>query len=359
MELPPPAGLVDHYSHPVVHGELGLGTFERRLATAVTGSDAGTSRAGSFFDSVTGLALLRWCPPLLGLEPHASPARYLARRRELGGYAATRALLRGSGISDLLVDVAAGAPAWPGEPASVAELASAASGRAHELVDLDQLAAQVAATSGSVLAHLRNLDAALESTARSAAAFTCAGAPLAAEPSATGPPGPVEVARAASATLRGRGGAQTAALRHHLFRQALETGRPVQLRCGDPAPLAPLLGAVAGHGTVVLLPEGGRRHCRTAAELAAVHGHVYADTGPDPTPVLGLAPFGKLMFSTRARLLPELHVVRARQFGRAMERALGAWVAEGECTAATARRIAARIGGGTARAVYRLEVPVG
>lgn len=31
----------------------------------------------TFFDTQTGFAVPRWCPPLLGLEPHCPPARYL------------------------------------------------------------------------------------------------------------------------------------------------------------------------------------------------------------------------------------------------------------------------------------------
>lgn len=97
--------LVDQYSHGVLHGELGLGAFERRLAAAVGESAPGEgAAAGSFFDSRVGLAVRRWCPPLLGLEPDCSAVSYLARRRELGAYTAGRTLLRASGIKVFLVD---------------------------------------------------------------------------------------------------------------------------------------------------------------------------------------------------------------------------------------------------------------
>src|ERR1051325_95427 len=72
--------LVAQYVHGVLRTELGLGTFEAQLARTEGPPAPGTT----LFDTQTGFAVRRWCPPLLGLEPHCPPARYLARRRELG-----------------------------------------------------------------------------------------------------------------------------------------------------------------------------------------------------------------------------------------------------------------------------------
>ncbi|MBI0384692.1 amidohydrolase, partial [Streptomyces albiflaviniger] len=73
MTLPP---LVDQHSHGTVDGELGVGSFETHLAAA---AGSGAAPAGTtFFDSWTGLAVRRWCPPLLGMEPHCAPVSYLA-----------------------------------------------------------------------------------------------------------------------------------------------------------------------------------------------------------------------------------------------------------------------------------------
>ncbi|MGW7331302.1 amidohydrolase, partial [Streptomyces sp. NPDC054840] len=87
IETPP---LVDQYCHGVLRTELGLGTFEAQLMRSAGPPAAGTT----FFDTQTGFAVRRWCPPLLGLEPHAAPAMYLARRRELGVAETARRLLR-------------------------------------------------------------------------------------------------------------------------------------------------------------------------------------------------------------------------------------------------------------------------
>ncbi|MFF4953715.1 amidohydrolase [Streptomyces chattanoogensis] len=347
--LPSPADqppLIDQYSHGAVHGELGLGSFETHLAGAA-GAHGPAPAGTSYFDSWTGLALRRWCPPLLGLEPHCPPARYLARRRELGAFRAGRLLLRGSGIGTFLLEAGA-----PSELTSATELAAAAQARAHEVVRLESLAEQVADTSGSVDSFVGYTAEALYAAAQHATAFAsgatyCDGhAPQAGE-----------VRRAADRWLRGRRPGQRLAepaLVRHLLWSAMATGLPLQLHCPDPRPLAGFLRATAGIGAdVVLLP--GAPHHRPAAQLAAEHSHVYADAGPRPEETLAQAPFGKLLFSSGARGLPELYVTGARFFVRALERVVREWTEEGLCTAADGRRIAGMVGSGTARRVYRLD----
>ncbi|MFG3255565.1 amidohydrolase [Streptomyces sp. NPDC048172] len=373
----PSGRLVDQHGYGVLHAELGLATFETHLAAETGGVAPGH---GSFYDSGPGLAVRRWCPPLLGLEPHCAPARYLARRRELGAFAAARALLRGSGIGGFLVDTSTAAPGTAGTSrtartsrtpgahglTSPTELAAAAGGRAREAVCLESLAAQVADTSGSVRAFLANTAEALHAAARGAAAFVVGAAFREGEP-----PGPAEVLRAAGHWLRRRAEAAALPLRRitgraappyeepepvlvrHLLWSAVATGRPVQLRCGDPAPLEDFLRATVGLGTeVVLLAR--RPHHRAAARLAAAFPHVHADVGPRPAETLAEAPFAKLLFSTGAGALPELYVVRARAFTGALGALLSEWVAEGVCAPGDASRIAARVGSGNASRLYRL-----
>ncbi|MGW7552146.1 amidohydrolase [Streptomyces rimosus] len=343
--LPP---LVDQYGHGVLHGDLGLGAFEAHLAAASGGH--GPAPAGTtFFDSWTGLGVRRWCPPLLGLEAHCPPARYLARRRELGAYRATRLLLRGSGIATFLL--AAGAPS---ELTSAAELAAAAEAGAHEVIRLEPLAEQIADTSGSVDSFIGYTAEAVYAATQDATAFASAAAFCEGRAPEAG-----EVRRAADRWLRDRRPGERLTdptLLRHLLWSAVATGVPVQLHCPDPQPLTGFLRATAGLGTDVVLLPRPPHHAR-AAELAAVHPHVYADAGPYPGDTLARAPFGKLLFSTGARALPELYVTGARFFVRALERVVREWTEEGMCAPADARRITAMIASGTARRVYRLEAP--
>lgn len=177
------ASLVDQYCHGVLRTELGLATFEAQLG--------GTARAPApapgttFFDTQTGFAVRRWCPPLLGLEPHCPPARYLARRRELGVLETGRRLLRSTGISTYLVDTG-----LPGDLTGPAEIAATGAAEAHEIVRLEPLAERVADVSGGAGTFLAGLAESVHVAADSAVAFSSvagARAGLAVSPE---PPGP-------------------------------------------------------------------------------------------------------------------------------------------------------------------------
>ncbi|MFI1288270.1 amidohydrolase family protein [Streptomyces sp. NPDC020792] len=359
--------LVDQHCHGVLRTELGLGTFEARLARTEGPPAPGTT----LFDTQTGFALRRWCPPLLGLEPHCPPARYLARRRELGVLEAGRRLLRGSGITTYLVDTG-----LRGDLTGPGEMAAAGDAAAHEIVRLEPLAEQVADTSGTVDSFLTNLAEAVHGAAAHAVAFTSVagvrhGPALAAEP-----PGPGEVRGAAGRWLAGRqvgGELSDPVLLRHLLWIAVASGRPLQLHAGlggpgsagtGPLPLTDFVRATAGLGTDLVLLCGHPYH-RHAARLAGLFPHVYADSGAALVrtgaraatvlaEILELAPFGKVLFSSGAHGLPELHVLGAHLFRESLERVLGGWVAEGAWCPADAQRVATMVAAENAMRVYGL-----
>ncbi|MFC7817436.1 amidohydrolase family protein [Streptomyces sp. NPDC057367] len=362
--------LVDQYCHGVLRTELGLGTFEAQLARTEGPPAPGTT----LFDTQTGFAVRRWCPPLLGLEPHCPPARYLARRRELGVLEADRRLLRGSGITTYLVDAG-----LPGDLTGPEEMASAAAADAHEIVRLELLAEQVADTSGTVESFLANLAEAVHGAAAHAVAFTSVAGVRHGLALAPEPPGPGEVRGAAARWLSGRevgGELSDPVLLRHLLWIAVAAGLPLQLHAGlgepglridrtDPVLLTDFVRATAGLGTDLVLLHGYPYH-RHAAHLAGVFPHVYADSGAALVrtgaraatvlaEILELAPFGKILFSSGAQGLPELHVVAARLFREALGRVLGTWVAEGAWSLGDAQRVAGMIAAGNAGRVYGLE----
>ncbi|MFF4365762.1 amidohydrolase [Streptomyces sp. NPDC001594] len=360
IETPP---LVDQHCHGVLRSELGLATFEAQLVHSAGPPAPGTT----FFDTQTGFAVRRWCPPLLGLEPHCAPARYLARRRELGAAESARRLLRGSGAGAYLVDTGV-----PGDLTGPKELALAGDAEAFEVVRLESLAEQAADTSGSVTAFLADLAGAVHHAASGAVAFGCGphagyAAALAAHPQ---PPGPGEVRGAAGRWLaaRARGGpVRDPVLLRHLLWSAVTCGLPLQLHTGGAAPeaLTGVARATEGPGARLVL-LGGYPHHRHAARLAAAYPHVHADLGPALArtgaraaavlaELLELAPFGKLLFSSGGRGLPELHAVGALVFREALGRVLGGWVADGAWSWRDADRVAAMLAAGNARRVYRLD----
>ncbi|MFJ9828261.1 amidohydrolase family protein [Streptomyces sp. NPDC101160] len=369
--------LVDQHCHGVLRTELGLGTFETHLGPASptahwarVGGPPPPAAGTTFFDTQTGFAVRRWCPPLLGLEPHCPPARYLARRRELGVLESGRRLLRASGIATYLVDTGpSGDPTGPADLTGPAELAATGAAAAHEIVRLEPLAQRVADAHGTVDAFLGKLTEAVHGAAGGAVAFASAAGlrgGLAAVPE---PPGPGEVRGAAGRWLARRpagGGVDDPVLLRHLLWVALGAGRPLQLYVGDrdPGALAGFAAATGGLGADLVLLHDSPYH-RQAARLAAHFPHVYADLGPVVTRTgaraaavlaefLEQAPFGKLLFSSGARGLPELHVVAARVFRGAVGRVLGAWVADGAWSRTDAQRVAEMIAAGNARRVYGL-----
>ncbi|MFJ8000632.1 amidohydrolase [Streptomyces sp. NPDC096310] len=373
------ASLVDQYGHGVLTTELGLGTFEARLGGTVPAAPGTT-----FFDTQTGVAVRRWCPPLLGLEPHCTPARYLARRRELGSLEVSRRLLRATGISTYLVDTGgAGSPGTAGasdELAGAAETAAMGAARSRETVRLELLAVRAAATADGVGAFLAGLAEAVHTAAASAVALSAAATTrpgLALDPE---PPGPGEVRGAAGRWLAARGSVSGSpvgpvggpvggplldpVLLRHLHWTAVGTGLPLHLETGGGTDAYGLAAATAGIGGPLVLRDTYPYH-RDAARLTGLFPQVHADlgsvlsrTGAGAAMVLAemleSAPFGKLLFSTAARGLPELHLVGARVFRAALERVLGGWVRDGAWSVADARRVAGLIAAGNARRVHAL-----
>src|SRR6266550_3925116 len=92
--------LVDQHCHSVLGADLDRPGFEALLSEAHDRPAPGEST----FDTPLGVAVRRWCAPVLDLPPHAEPDEYLARRAELGAAEANRRLLSAAGLSDLLLD---------------------------------------------------------------------------------------------------------------------------------------------------------------------------------------------------------------------------------------------------------------
>ena len=362
-------GLVDHHCHGVVRHPLDRPTFESYLTESDRPAPEGLSR----FDSQLGLAVRRWCPPLLGLDPHSPPEAYLERRAELAPEKVTRRLLLASGISDYLVDTG-----LDGDLTGPPELAAASGARAHEVVRLEAAAEAVLREGTSATGFASAFADALHEAARTAVAVKSVVAyrhGLDVDPA---PPAAAEVAAAAGAWLAAA--ARTASPRladpvllRHVLWAGIDTGLPLQVHTGfgdpdltlhraDPALLTPFLRA-ASRVDVVLLH--GYPYHRNAAYLAHVFPHVYVDVGLALSHVgaragavlaeiLELAPFGKVLFSTDAYGLPELYVVGAALFREHLGRVLNGWIADGACTAGDAERIAHLVASENARRVYRI-----
>jgi predicted TIM-barrel fold metal-dependent hydrolase len=357
--------LVDHHCHGVRTSTLDRASFEADLTES-----AGPGRWNpSMFDTHAGLAVRRWCAPLLDLAAHPDPDAYVARRAELGAAEVNRRLVGASGIGEFVVDTGYLA----GEVTAPDELAALGHGRGHEIVRLEQVAEQVVGSADYVGAFRGELAARAEHAVgfKSIAAYRVG---LDLEPDR---PSDADVRAAADAWLRqGDPRLSDRVLIRFGIWTALEHGLPLQfhvgygdndvdlLRC-DPLHLAPLLRATQGLGVPIMLLHNYPFH-RNAGYLAQVFDHVFVDVGlamQNVGPagarrvvgeVLELAPFASVLFSTDAFGLAELYVTSTMQFRQALSAVLDEGIREDTWTATDAERIAQAIGAGNAHRVYRL-----
>ncbi|HCA85800.1 MAG TPA: amidohydrolase [Streptomyces sp.] len=364
--------LVDHH----VHGALREDADRAALEQMLTESDRPVPSWMTQFDSQLGFAVRRWCAPVLGLEPHAPAAEYLAARQSLGTPEVTRRLLDAGGIGHYLLETG-----YKGEEIlGVGGMAEASGRPVDEVVRLESVLEETA-RGGVSAAGLP--DAFREALARRTARAVGLKSIVAYrhgfdfDPAR---PTDQEVVRAAGDWLR-----DTAEEGPHrvtdptLLRFALwsgvDRGLPLQLHAGygdpdielhrcDPLLLTRFIRYVEPHGVDLLLLHCYPYH-RNAGYLAQVFPHVFFDvglgvnyTGARSSAVvaesLELAPFAKLLFSSDAWGPPELHHLGALLWRRGMLAALRPWVESGDWHVDDALRVVRMVGRDNARRVYGL-----
>jgi uncharacterized protein len=352
--------LVDQHCHGVLARDLTPAEFAAGLTEA---PDPGGRDP---WHSLLGLAVRRWCAPVLDLPPLVDPAAYLDRRAELGWREVTTRLLRAAGVEHWLVDTGYGGDLGP------AELGG---GTGHEVVRVEQVAEQASARADSAGALLDTVRERLAERAADAVALKSilayrGGLALPADPPAHG-----AIRAAADDWLR----SGSARLSNHVFhawlvheaaRVGAEHGLPLQFHTGfgDPdlhlAAADPVLLTDFIRGArcrVVLL------HCwpyhRGAAYLAHAFGHVSVDIGLT-LPFVGaragavlaetleLAPFDAVLYSSDGCELPELHHLGAALWRHHLGRLLDEWLAEDAITGADAERLAYDFGAGNAHRLH-------
>jgi predicted TIM-barrel fold metal-dependent hydrolase len=366
--------LVDHHVHPALATELSHGEFEELITESDRPVPPGTTR----FDSQLGVAIRRWCAPVLGL-PASVPAQvYTDHRKELGAAEVARRLLRASGIAHLLIDTGYLREGMLGLTA----MADAAGASAEEVVRLEAVAEQaIVAGNGSAAGFAERFRAALwERTT-----FACGVKSIVAyrfgldfDPR---PPTAAEVASAAGTWRRqidSSGVVRIAdpVLLRFLLWAGVDRGLPVQIHTGfgdpdadlrrsDPLLLRGFLELTQERAVPMMLLHCYPYH-RQAGYLAHTYPHAYLDVGLAINHVgaraaavvaesLELAPFGKVLFSSDAWGPPELHYLGALLWRRAAAEVLGGWVESGDWAPTDAIRVAEMIGAQNARRVYRLS----
>lgn len=364
--------LVDHHCHGVVEAEL-TGDEFRSLATE---SDWPAPAGTDSLDSPFGLAVRRFCAPVLGLEPLAPLDDYLARRRSLGAVEANRLLLRSTGTSHYLLDTGI-RDARLTSPDATALRADA---RVREIVRIERVAEDFASES-TAAGFVAKFPETLAARTREAVAVKSIiayrhGFDIPAER-----PSGREVLQAADdwfRTAEESGSFRVTdpvLLRFGLW-SGIDTGLPMQLHTGygdsdvqlfraDPSRLNPLLHATRSLGTNFML-----LHCypfiREAGILAQVFPHVYLDVGlvshylgpsagTSIRQAMEVAPFSKILYSSDSYGLAEHYAVSAASWRTSFAALMDDWIASGWATENDAKRIASMVASENASRVYNLN----
>ncbi len=367
--------LIDHHCHGVAKTDLGLREFESLITESYDPPPPGTSR----FDSPLGLAVLRWCAPVLGLDPFVSPQDYVARRTDLGADAVARSFLREAGLGALLIDTGYRSD----ELHDLRAMGELAAVPVHEIVRLEGVAEAVARSGVDASRYPSAYRDALDEASREAVGFKTIVAYRGGflfDPEA---PDDADVVRAAgpfleTAASKGPRLADPVLLRFGIWsgaRLARERGLPIQFHSGwgdsdlelhlsNPTLLTGLIREFDRLGVNMVF-----LHCypfhRDAAYLASVYGNVYFDVGsamhyhgPSSPRLLEeameVAPFSKLLFSSDAFALAEQYHLGAILFRRGLRQVLDGWIDADLCDPATAGRIAEAIARGNALRIYPL-----
>ena len=337
--------LVDHHVHGYFSAPGDRAAFEEALNEGATGP------VGSGFDLPVGVAVRRWCAPLLGLPPLAPADAYWEARSATPYDDLVRTFLDAAGVERWIVDTGLTPDrVTDPEPRS-------------EVLRLELLMAQVLGEDDPVGAFRARLDAADVVGAKTIAAYRCG-----LDIDWARPDDATVVARARESGERVTDPVLVAFGVHEAAARGLplqvHTGfgdRDLDLLAANPLHLTPLLRSV---GSPVLLLHCYPYH-REAGYLAQAFEHVFFDVGlainhlgARSVALVGeameLAPFGKQLYSSDAYGLPELHFLGAQLWRRAMTEVLGGWVGRGDWSEEDAVRVVDLVARENAGRVYGL-----
>lgn len=361
--------LIDGHCHPLLTRPLDATGFE----LASTEADSPPRAGVSYLDGQLGLAMRRWCSPLLDLPAGAPTGEYLARRSQLGVDVVAGRLLRAARLSHTLVDTGIA----DADLCSAAVVGKVAGAQAREVVRLERVAEQLASDGVDAADFASAYTDALGTATTGAVAVKSVLAyrhGFAIDPKR---PAPAEIRKAAGAWLARAGTPRLddPVLLRFVLWCGVDKGLPVQLHAGfgdrdvalaraDPSLLQPFLEAAEPSNVAIVL-----LHCypfhRQAGWLAQVYPNVYVDVGLTAAQVgaradavlaeyFELAPFGKLLYSSDGYALPELYLVGAAQFRSSLSKLLASWVADRAMPLRDAERLAGQVGSTNARWLYDL-----
>jgi predicted TIM-barrel fold metal-dependent hydrolase len=368
--------LIDHHCHGVSPADLDFTRFQALFSESYRPPAPGTTE----FQKPLGLAIRRFCAPVLDLEPSCPAEAYVERRQALGAAEVNKRFLRGSGLESLLVDTGLRSS----EILDVPGMAAASGRPAHEVVRIEAVAEEVARSCASSAEFAQAFADRLAERAETAVGLKTIVAYRCTFKIDQTAPNAVDVAAAADRWFR-----QAAAsgkfrledptiVRHGLWlggEICRQRKFPMQVHVGfgdpdvymhacDPTHFTDFIAAMEKWEVAITLLHNYPFQ-REAAWLSEVFQNVYYDVGvilnyaaPMSRDILGealeMGKFSKFLYSSDAFGLSELYYLGALLYRRGLQQIMDRWLSEDFCTLKDAEELICMAAYENARRIYPL-----
>jgi predicted TIM-barrel fold metal-dependent hydrolase len=368
--------LIDHHCHGVSPADLDFTRFQALFSESYRPPAPGTTE----FQKPLGLAIRRFCAPVLDLEPSCPAEAYVERRQALGAAEVNKRFLRGSGLESLLVDTGLRSS----EVLDVPGMAAASGRPAHEVVRIEAVAEEVARSCASSAEFAQAFADRLAERAETAVGLKTIVAYRCTFKIDQTAPNAVDVAAAADRWFR-----QAAAsgkfrledptiVRHGLWlggEICRQRKFPMQVHVGfgdpdvymhacDPTHFTDFIAAMEKWEVAITLLHNYPFQ-REAAWLSEVFQNVYYDVGvilnyaaPMSRDILGealeMGKFSKFLYSSDAFGLSELYYLGALLYRRGLQQIMDRWLSEDFCTLKDAEELIRMAAYENARRIYPL-----
>jgi predicted TIM-barrel fold metal-dependent hydrolase len=360
--------LIDHH----VHSCLSQAPSEQRMEQLICESGGFLGAGQSRFDSQAGFALARHCSPLR-FETRCAPLDYYRLRSTLPEQKIDRKMLTAAGVSDWIID-----PGWGGtELLDFDAFAERSAGSVHRLVRLESVAEPLlhdGLSGADFIAVFRSTLAQIVPGSvgfKTICAYRCGfGIDWSPQPESA-------VMNAVNA-LDGAGRSRLTdpVITNFIVHEAMNYHLPIQLHVGlgdrdvdirhsNPLDLRALLTEAEQRQIPIAL-----LHCwpyeRECGYLCQNYTNIYMDVGLTMyltgvqaadalRRALELCPFTRMLYSSDAWGLPELHYLGAAVFREALNTLLSQWIQSGEWLAHDALRVIDLIAQQNAIRLYNLS----
>ncbi|WP_395018756.1 amidohydrolase family protein [Dongia sp.] len=369
--------LIDHHCHGVSPADLDFKRFQALFSESYRPPAPGTTE----FQKPLGLAIRRFCAPVLDLEPSCPAEAYVERRLALGAAEVNRRFLRGSGLDSLLVDTGLRSS----EILDVPGMAESAGRPAREVVRIEAVAEEVAQSCGSGAAFPRAFADRLAERAQGAVGLKTIVAYRCTFKIDQTAPSEAEVVEAAdrwfaAASFAGKWRLEDPTIVRHGLWLGGELCRqrkfPMQVHVGfgdpdvymhacDPTHFTDFIAAMEKWEVAITLLHNYPFQ-REAAWLSEVFQNVYYDVGvilnyaaPMSRDILGealeMGKFSKFLYSSDAFGLSELYYLGALLFRRGLQQVLDRWLEEDFCSLKDAEELIRLVAYENARRIYPLN----